>query len=169
MTHNPHQVPHAANFLAIAATSSNLRNVRVRQPTASIAAKRVVHTTLIDEEWELQSDTRTAHQSGDHQIHVHAPHTSLIDTEWDLQGPSVADKLEPAEVFARPPHTSIIDTEWDSQLEASVVTHPEPARVFVLPQQITLLDMGDLEEKPDPVITYFELDDPEYLVESEFD
>jgi len=169
MKHNPHQVPHATTFLTVAATSSNLRNEGVRQSTASIAAKRVVHTSLIDAEWDLQSDTRAAHQSGDHQIHARAPHTSLIDTEWDLEDPVDANELKPAGVFARAPRTSLIDTEWDSQLEARVGDQPEPARVFILPQQITLLDMVDMEEEPDPVITYFELDGPECLFESEFD
>jgi hypothetical protein len=169
MTPNPHRVPHATNFLTVAATSSNPRIEGVRQLTASIAAKRVVHTSLIDAQWDLQSDTRAAHQSGDHQIHARAPHTTLIDTEWDLEDPVVAAELKPAGVFARPPHTSLIDTEWDSQLEARALDQPEPPQVFVLPQQITLLDMVDMEEEPDPVITYFELNGPECLFESEFD
>ena len=194
MTHNPNRVPHATNFLSVAATSSNLRSERVRQSTASIPAKRGVHTSLIDAEWDLLADTGTAHQSGDHQVHARAPHTSLIDTEWDLQSgipdapqssdhriharaaqttlvdtewdqetPVVADESKPAGVSAQSPRASLIDGELDSQLEARAGDPPEAPRVFILPRQITLLDMADMEEDPDPVITYFELDGPECL------
>ncbi len=78
MTHKPQRVSHATNFLSAAATSSSLQNEGVRQSTVSVAAKRGVHTSLIDAEWDLQSETRTAHQSGDHQIHARAPHTTLV-------------------------------------------------------------------------------------------
>jgi len=169
MTHNPHRVQHATSFLSVATTSSKLRNEGVRQSTASVAAKRAVHTSLIDAEWDVQPDTRAAHQSGDHHIHVRAPHTTLVDTEWDLEDPVDANALKPAGVFARAPRTSLVDTEWDSQMEAHALDSSEPARVFILPQQITLLDMVDMEEEPDPVITYFELAGPECLFDSEFD
>jgi len=170
MTHNPHRVPHATNFLSVAATSSSLRTEGVRQSTASIAKKRAVHTSLIDAEWDVQPDTRAAHQSGDHQIHVRAPHTTLVDTEWDLQSDiPAAPQSEGHRIQARAPHTTLVDTEWDSQLEARALDPAELAPVFILPQQITLLDMVDMEEEIDPVITYFELDGPECLFDGEFD
>ena len=166
MTHMPHRVPHATNFLAVTATASNLRNQRVRQ---SIATKRVVHTSLIDAGWDLSPETPATGQSGAQQIHALAPRTSLIDAQWNLQpDPGAAHRSGAHRIDALAPRTSLIDAQWDPPLMHGIQDQSEPPERGMRPRQLALVDA---EEDLDPVITYFELDGPECLglLESELD
>ena len=163
MTHMPHRTPHATNFLAATATSSSLRSERVRQSTASIATKRVVHTSLIDAGWDLSPETPATGQLGAQQIHALAPRTSLIDAEWNQQPDAgAAHRSGPHRIDALAPRTSLIDAQWDPPLMDGFKDQSEPAELSVRPRQLALVDAEE-EEDLDPVITYFELDGPECL------
>ena len=153
MTQNPHRLTRATNFLAVAATSSSLREEGEPQATAA-----GVHTSLIDAEWDLPPLTSIAHQSGAHRILARAPQTTLIDAEWDLDERTPgSDKSERPDGLARAPHTTLIDAEWAPQPAARVA---DEAGGFARPLQPTLVGMG---EELDPVITFVELDGPECL------
>jgi hypothetical protein len=85
-----------------------------------------VHTTLIDEAWDLQPTVASTSQSGAHRIGAspsrtsliaRQPHTTLIDAEWDFEGIGAAN--EDVSVL-RPPPSSIVDLTWE-ELEATEV------------------------------------------------
>ncbi len=83
MTNHSHRVASATNFVVAAPTSSNLRSSSACPVTASNGAQRPVHTTLIDEAWDLQPTAASTSQSGARRIGASPPRTSLIDAEWD--------------------------------------------------------------------------------------
>ncbi len=126
MTNHSHKVASATNFVVAAPTSSNLRSGRAFPVTASNGAQRPVHTTLIDEAWDLQPTAAPTSQSGAHRIGAspprtsliaRQPHTTLIDAEWDIEGVGAAN--EDASV-RRPLQSSIVDLTWE-ELEATEV------------------------------------------------
>jgi hypothetical protein len=126
MTNHSHRVASATNFVVAAPTSSNLRSSRVRPVTVSNGAQCPVHTTLIDEAWDLLPTAASRSQSGAHRIGAspphesliaRQPHTTLIDAEWDIEGVGAAN--EDASVL-RPLQSSIVDLTWE-ELEATEV------------------------------------------------
>ncbi len=117
MTNHSHRVASATNFVVAAPTSSNLRSSRACPVTASNGAQRPVHTTLIDEAWDLQPTAASTSQSGAHRIGASPPRTTLIDAEWDFEG--VGATNEDASVL-RPLQSSIVDLTWE-ELEATEV------------------------------------------------
>ena len=194
MTHDPQRVSLVRNFLAVAATSSPLRNDGARQTSAAIAAKRVIPVSRVDAARSQPADTRAARHSGPHSIHARPPHTSLIDAEWDqppevplaqksgehqldaqpslidaewdLREPGIANGLGRAVAIARPPQTSLIDADWESPSEPRDNGQTNAPRFLFRSKQPTLVDK---DEELDPVITYFELDGPESLFDGLFE
>ncbi len=161
MTHSPQRVPQATSFLAVASTSSNLHEQRLRQSSSVTDAKRGVRTSIIDAGWDLPLDGIVEGQSEAPPIHARAPRTSIIDTQWDEPPQSrVANRSGPHRIDARAPRTSLIDAEWDEPVMNPVSEQSETSRG---PVRRRLLALVDTDEELDPVITWFELDGPECL------
>jgi hypothetical protein len=163
-----HRVSNATNFLAVAATSSDLHNQRLRQSAVPIAKQRSVHTTLIDAGWD-QAERHTAQQTVTQQPRTIPPQTSIIDAEWDPEPVThVAQRSGEHRLDTFPLPPSPTDSEWPPPSTQNL-SH-EYEQVVAHARQ-RLLAIVDAEEDLDPVITYFELDGPECLglLEGELD
>ena len=106
MTHKAALVSRSAKSFGVAATSSGLREEGRRPAKAVDAAKRVVHTSLIDAEWDMHTVTRESHQSGARRMIQRSPQTSLIDAGWDVEADTGGTDVRGD--FARPPQTTLL-------------------------------------------------------------
>jgi len=106
MTHKAALVSRSAKFFGIASTASGLREEGGRQAKAIDAAMRVVHTSLIDAEWDTHTVTRESHQSGARRMIQRSPQTSLIDAGWDVEAETGGTDVQ--RDFARPPQTTLL-------------------------------------------------------------
>lgn len=155
MTNHSHRVASATNFVVAAPTSSNLRSSSACPVTASNGAQRPVHTTLIDEAWDLQPTAASTSQSGARRIGASPPRTSLIDAEWDQADDERAAHLSRSQqALARQPHTTLIDAEWDfegvsaANEDASV---PRPLQSSIVDLTWEELEATEVDEWDSPL------------------